>query len=202
MKLRKQLITILAFLTVIVFVAGCAKEKTVSSKNSTKTTDVSNKPLTKLDSLVGKEFMSSESYSGSAKKSLDKISWKKMNESYSFRFVNNKRAFVGKYVNGKLDYGRFYEVSKSKQNFFNFKEVDFVTSATNYAKTSAKGKQKYTKIDNSKIPGATDKVQYYRAAGSKANVPYKLFMDGKNLVRENQPKKDVYSYLKYVVDKD
>lgn len=200
MKLRKVLTTFFALLLVVVVAVGCSK----GSKN-TKEAGTEYKAVKTINSLKGKTYISKESYKGKATAKFDSVTWKKLSDKYSLKFISEKEAFVGKYVDGKLSYGRFYQVTNGKNGFFNFKQTKFVTDNSNYVKMNSKVKKNYAKVDAKDVPDAAKGVQYYQARKSKndnTTISYRLYKVNKDLVRENKPKNGVHYYVKNTVKED
>lgn len=203
MRIRKLLKYVLVVMTIVVVAAGCSRGDSKKNTNSSsQTSSGESKPLTNFDSIKNKIYITSGSYKGKAKKDFSSVSWKKVSDKYSFVFMSNKQAFVGKYVNGKLDYGRIYQISKGKNNFFNFNQESFVTSERNYSNMSQKIREKYSKVDNKKIPGASKGVVYYEAKNTKHaknTVSYRFYKTKGSLIRENTQKKGIHNYIKNTV---
>lgn len=206
MKLRKFLTAILTLLTIVFITTGCSSDNSKKkSTSSSKTTSIENKPLKKFDSVQGKIYITNGSYKGKAKKDINSISWQKTASKHSFVFINGKKAFVGRYVDSKLNYGHFYDVSKSKNGFFSFKETSFITDQNNYKKMKTNVKNTYSVANHKNIPDATQGVQYYQvneASKSRKAISYRFYRgDDGILIRENKPNKGVHYYFKNV-DKD
>ncbi|KRN81646.1 hypothetical protein [Ligilactobacillus acidipiscis] len=152
--------------------------------------------------MKNKTYFFTGSFKSKGQANLKSITWHKESGSYNFIFISDKEAFGGKYVDGQLNYGRFYQVTKAKSGFFNFKEKKFITAKNNYDELSPNKKEKYSLINSDQIPDAAGNTQYYQTSDPnqlRSPIKYRFYKVDGDLIREINPKKNVHVYTKNVL---
>ena len=196
---------IVSIVAMAFFLVSCSSSNSnKQGNNSTKQVTQKNKPLSNVDTFNDKKYVSSGAYSSKKELNLKEVSWNKIPANYIFVFLKDNRAFIGKYVKGKLNYGHFYKVEKYKKGIFMFKEEKFVTAESNYSNQKDNMKTSYTKISGDQIPDAASGVQYYQTKDPKnlqRDVKYKFYSSKKTLVRELVKNKDIHSYMQFTLKK-
>lgn len=161
--------------------------------------------ITEVSHFEGILYKSVGKYSGKVDKNLSQLSWENVKNKNSFIFIDKENAFVGSYVDDRLEYGKMLHCETTNTNgFINFKETAYIASEEFLKnKITANNQKSFDKIDSSEIPNAAKNVEYYQSKifgiSSKENkYRFYSFNDSNILIRENPSVNGKHYLMKYV----